>query len=409
MIYRPGISYNTDGNAFINAAAIAAKKEGTMNKGTQLIHNGHETDPLTGALGVTVYQTSTFLRKDMSLGPNSQEYDYSRGGHPTRKALEDIIAALEGGAQGYAFGSGMAAISSVLGLLSAGDHIIAAEEIYGGSIFILNNFYKRMGIETTLVDAGDPENIRRAIKPNTKALYLETPSNPLLKITDLRACLAIAREAGLLSIVDNTFMTPYLQQPLALGADIVVHSATKFLGGHSDVVLGLAVTRTPELGEALHVIQNSFGAIPGPWDEWLVIRGIKTLKVRLETQQATARQLAEWLLQHKNVTAVYYPGLAKHPGREIHEAQASGAGAMLSFKTKTEEQALRFYKKVGLAAAAPSLGGVETITSRPVTMSNIATSAADKERLGITDTLVRVAVGLEDAEDLIADFDQALA
>jgi cystathionine beta-lyase/cystathionine gamma-synthase len=303
----------------------------------------------------------------------------------------------------------MGAISSVLGLLSAGDHIIAAEEIYGGTLFILNTFYKRMGIETTLVDAGNPENIRRAIKPNTKAIYLETPSNPLLKITDLKACLGIARDAGLLSIVDNTFMTPYLQQPIALGADIVVHSATKFLGGHSDVVLGLAVTRTEELGERLHVVQNSFGAIPGPWDEWLVIRGIKTLKVRLETQQATARRLAEWLLTHRNVTKVYYPGLKDHPGREIHEAQAIGPGAMLSFKTKTVEQALGFYKKVELAAAAPSLGGVETIASRPVTMSNIATSTADRERLGITDTLVRIAVGLEDPVDLIADFDRALS
>ncbi|WP_010256344.1 trans-sulfuration enzyme family protein [Treponema primitia] len=380
-----------------------------MNKGTELIHNGHETDPLTGALGVTIYQTSTFLRKDISKGPGSQEFDYSRGGHPTRQALEEIIATLEGGAKGYAFGSGMAAISSVLGLLSAGDHVIAAEEVYGGSIFILNNFYKRMGIETTLVDSGNPANIRAAIRPNTRALYLETPSNPLLKITDLAACLAIAREAGLLSIVDNTFMTPYLQQPIKLGADIVVHSATKFLGGHSDVVLGLAVTRTEELGEKLHVVQNSFGAIPGPWDEWLVIRGIKTLKVRLETQQSSAQQIAEWLLTHKNVSNVYYPGLSGHPGREIHQGQASGPGAMLSFKTKTVEQALRFYEKVQLAAAAPSLGGVETIASRPVTMSNIATSAADRERLGITDTLIRLAIGLEGAEDLIADFDQALA
>jgi cystathionine beta-lyase/cystathionine gamma-synthase len=302
----------------------------------------------------------------------------------------------------------MAAISSVIGLLSSGDHVIAAEEIYGGSRFILEDFYKRMGIETTFVDSGDPENISKAIKPNTRALYLESPSNPLLKITDLKACLGIAKKAGILSIVDNTFMTPYLQQPLALGADIVVHSATKFLGGHSDVILGLAVTATEELGQRLHVMQNSFGAIPGPWDEWLVIRGIKTLKVRLETQQATAGRIAEWLLTHKNVTDVYYPGLKDHPGRQIHEGQSSGAGAMLSFKTKTAEQALRFYKKVELAAAAPSLGGVETIASRPVTMSNIATSMEDRERRGISDTLVRIAVGIEDPDDLIADFDKAL-
>jgi cystathionine beta-lyase/cystathionine gamma-synthase len=379
-----------------------------MKKGTLLIHNGHETDPVTGAFGVALYQTSTFLRQDMSLPPGHQEFDYSRGGNPTRKALEEIIATLEGGAKGYAFGSGMAAISSVLGLLSTGDHIIAAEDIYGGSWVIMDTFYRRWGAELTLVDTTDPENIRRAIKPNTKALYLESPSNPLLKITDFAACLGIAREAGLLSIVDNTFMTPYLQRPIELGADIVVHSATKFLGGHSDVILGLAVTRTEELGQRLYAIQNGFGAIPGPWDEWLVMRGIKTLKVRLETQQATAGHLAEWLLTHKNVTDVYYPGLASHPGHKIHALQASGAGAMLSFKTKTTEQALNFYKQIKLAAPAPSLGGVDTIASRPVTMSHVAMAPAERERLGITDTLIRIAVGIEDEEDLIADFAQAL-
>jgi cystathionine beta-lyase/cystathionine gamma-synthase len=379
-----------------------------MKKGTLLIHNGHESDPVTGALGVALYQTSTFLRQDMALPPGHQEFDYSRGGNPTRKALEEIIATLESGAKGYAFGSGMAAISSVLGLLSTGDHVIASEDIYGGSRVIMDTFYKRWGLELTPVDTSDPENIRRAIKPNTKALYLESPSNPLLKITDLATCLKIAREAGLLSVVDNTFMTPYLQRPIELGADIVVHSATKFLGGHSDVILGLAVTRTEELGQRLYAVQNGFGAIPGPWDEWLVMRGIKTLKVRLEAQQTTAGHLAQWLFTHKNVTDVYYPGLASHPGHKIHAAQASGAGAMLSFKTKTTEQALGFYKKIKLAAPAPSLGGVETIASRPVTMSHVAMAPAEREKLGITDTLVRIAVGLEDEEDLIADFAQAL-
>jgi cystathionine beta-lyase/cystathionine gamma-synthase len=376
-----------------------------MQKGTMLIHNGHETDPVTGALGVTVYQTSTYYRKDIRV---MQEFDYSRGSNPTRKALEETIAVLEGGAKGYAFGSGMAAISSVIGLLQAGDHIVVAEDIYGGTTFIMENFYRRWGLEITLVDTSDPENIRQALKPNTKALYLETPSNPLLKITGLRSCIAVAQEAGILSIVDNTFMTPYLQQPIALGADIVVHSATKFLGGHSDVISGLAVTRTEELGRRLYQVQNSFGAVPGPWDVWLVIRGIKTLKVRLETQQKTARTLAQWLVQHKNVTQVYYPGLEQHPGRLIHESQSSGPGAMLSFKTRTTEQALNFYQKVELAAAAPSLGGVETIASYPVRMSHINMAEAERERLGITDTLIRIAVGLEDAEDLIADFEQAL-
>ncbi|MDR3131081.1 MAG: PLP-dependent aspartate aminotransferase family protein [Treponema sp.] len=379
-----------------------------MRFGTLLIHNGHEADPETGALGVPVYQTSTFLRRDMSKGPGSQDFDYSRGGNPTRKALEETIAALENGRRGFAFGSGMGAISSVIGLFSTGDHIIASSDIYGGSVFILENFYRRWGLELTLVDASDAGELRKAIKPNTKAVYLETPSNPLLKITDLAACIKTAHEAGLTVIVDNTFMTPYLQRPLDLGADVVVHSATKFLGGHSDVVLGLAVTRTEDLGEKLYSVQNSFGAIPGPWDEWLVLRGIKTLKVRLEAAQSTAKILARWLSNHPKVRDVYYPGLPGHPGRQVHESQASGPGAMLSFKTETEEQALDFYKRVRLAAAAPSLGGVETIASRPVTMSHIAMPVEKRERLGVTATLIRIAVGLEEAEDLIEDFSRAL-
>ncbi|MDR2758639.1 MAG: PLP-dependent aspartate aminotransferase family protein [Spirochaetaceae bacterium] len=376
-----------------------------MKRGTLLIHNGHEMDPVTGALGVPIVQTSTFDQGDLA---SPREFDYARSGNPTRKALEEIIATLEGGARGYAFGSGIAAVSSVLGILSGGDHIIAAEDIYGGSWRILNNFYRRWGLECTAVDASDPDNIRRAVKPNTKALFLETPSNPLLKIIDLKTCLGIAQDAGLISVVDNTFMTPYLQRPIELGADVVVHSATKFLGGHSDVVLGLAVTRTKELGKRVYAVQNSFGAIPGPWDVWLVMRGIKTLKARLEVQEASARRLAQWLLDHPKVSAVFYPGLADHPGREINQAQASGAGAVLSFRTKTAEDALKFLSQVEYAAAAVSLGGVETIASYPVRMSHAAMPAEERRRLGITDTLIRISVGLEDVEDLIVDFDRAL-
>ncbi|MDR2631902.1 MAG: PLP-dependent aspartate aminotransferase family protein [Spirochaetaceae bacterium] len=376
-----------------------------MKRGTLLIHNGHEMDPVTGALGVPIVQTSTFDQGDLS---EDREFDYARSGNPTRKALEEIIAALEGGEGGYAFGSGIAAVSSVLGILSGGDHIITAEDIYGGSWRILNTFYRRWGLECTAVDASDPDNIRRALRPNTKALFLETPSNPLLKIIDLKACLGIARDAGLISVVDNTFMTPYFQRPIELGADVVVHSATKFLGGHSDVVLGLAVTRTRELGKRVYSVQNGFGAIPGPWDVWLVMRGIKTLKARLEAEEASARRLAQWLLDHKKVSAVFYPGLADHPGRDIHEAQASGAGAVLSFRTQTAEDARKFLAQVEYAAAAVSLGGVETIASYPVRMSHAAMPAEERRRLGITDTLIRISVGLEDVEDLIADFDRAL-
>jgi cystathionine beta-lyase/cystathionine gamma-synthase len=362
-------------------------------------------DGATGALGVMVYQTSTYYRKDITV---VQEFDYSRGSNPTRKALEETIASLEGGAKGYAFASGMAGISSVLGMLSTGDHIIMAEDVYGGSRYIAETFYKRWGLSMTAVNTQDPDAIRGALRPNTKALYLESPSNPLLKITDLRACLRIAQEAGLLSIVDNTFMTPYLQSPIALGADVVVHSATKYLGGHCDVISGLVVTRTEELGARLYQIQNSFGAVPGPWDAWLVMRGIKTLKVRIETQQDTAFKVAEWLSRHKNVIEVNYPGLSGHPGRDIHFSQASGGGAMLSFKTRTAKQALDFYKRIKLAVAAPSLGGVETIASYPVKMSHINMPVAEREAMGITANLVRISVGLETPEDLIADFDQAL-
>ncbi|MDR3161290.1 MAG: PLP-dependent aspartate aminotransferase family protein [Spirochaetaceae bacterium] len=376
-----------------------------MKWGTLLIHNGHEADPVTGALGVPIVQTSTFDQGDLSV---PREFDYARSGNPTRKALEEIIAALEGGERGAAFGSGIAAVASVLGTLSAGDHVVTAEDIYGGSWRILNTFYRRWGLECTAVDASDPDTIRRALRPATKALFLESPSNPLLKITDLKACIAIAREAGIISVVDNTFMTPYLQRPLDLGADVVIHSATKFLGGHSDVVLGLAVSRTAELGRAIYAVQNSFGAIPGPWDVWLVMRGIKTLKVRMDAQQASAGRIARWLREHKKVKAVFYPGLPDHAGREIHEAQAAGPGAVLSFKTDTAEDARRFLSRVEYAAAAVSLGGVETIASYPVKMSHAAMPQAERLRLGITDTLIRISVGLEDAEDLIADFDRAL-
>jgi cystathionine beta-lyase len=355
---------------------------------------------------VPVYLTSTFDQEDIA---GHQEYDYARSGNPTRKALEDTIALLEGGKRGFAFASGMAATASVLGIFAAGDHVVAAEDLYGGSYRILNTFFKRWGLECTAVDASDVGAVKKAVRKNTKALFLETPSNPLLKVTDLRACLAVAREAGLVSIVDNTFMTPLLQRPLDLGADIVVHSATKFLGGHSDVIAGLAAARNEELGRRIYAVQNGFGGVLGPSDSWLVLRGIKTLKVRLSAEQETAGQLAAWLARHPGVEAVYYPGLEGHPGRATHEAQATGPGVVLSFKTRTLEQARRFLTKTRLAAAAVSLGGVETIASYPVTMSHASMPPEERARLGITDTLIRISPGLEAPEDLIADFEEALA
>jgi cystathionine beta-lyase/cystathionine gamma-synthase len=386
-----------------------------MHFDTKLIHNQGSTDPVTGALGTPVYLTSTFeqgiaFRDPPAEGPRMvREFDYARSGNPTRKALEETIALLEGGSGGYAFSSGIAAISSVLGIFSTGDHIIAAEDIYGGSYRMINTFYKRWGLQATAVNAQNTDEIRGALKPNTRALFLETPSNPLLKITDLRAAFAIAKEAGIVSIVDNTFMTPLLQRPLELGADIVIHSATKFLGGHSDVLAGLAVTANGELVKRLYAVQNGVGAVLSPWDCWVVMRGIKTLKVRLKAQEQSALTLAGWLKNHGNVEAVYYPGLEGHGGKNIHDGQALGPGAVLSFKTRTPEQARNFLGKTRLAAAAVSLGGVETIASYPVRMSHASIPRAERDRLGITDTLIRISAGLEDVNDLITDFSEALS
>jgi cystathionine beta-lyase len=387
-----------------------------MKFGTLLIHNDHDTDPATGALGTPVYQTSTFDRSpEFDLSGTSPpavgrlDYEYSRSGNPTRKALEDVMALLEGGSSAYAFSSGIAAIASTLGIFSAGDHIITAENIYGGSYRILNTYFKRWGLEHTALSVVNPDTIRAAMRPATKALFMETPSNPLLNITDLRASCAAAQELGIITIVDNTFMTPFLQRPLELGADIVVHSATKFLGGHSDVIAGIAVTKTHELGRRIYAVQNSFGAVLGPWDCFLVLRGVKTLKVRVEAQQKTASLLADFLSRHSGVEAVYYPGLAEKAQRDMHEAQAAGPGAVLSFKTKTDDQAPAFLGRTRLAVPAVSLGGVETIASYPVNMSHASIPSAERERLGISRSLIRISVGLEDANDLIEDFDSALS
>lgn len=376
-----------------------------MKFGTKLIHNGNEIDPNTGALSIPIYQTSTFHQFDIN---NFGKYDYARSGNPTREALENTIAELENGARGFAFSSGMAAISSVLSLFSAGDHIVICEDVYGGTFRIATRVLNRFGIEFTFVDASNLNEIELAIKQNTKGLYLETPSNPLLKITDLNGAIKIAKKSDILVIVDNSFLSPYLQKPLDLGADIVVHSATKFIAGHSDVIGGLAVVKSDELARDLYAIQNSFGAILGPQDCWLTLRGLKTLKVRMDAYEHTAQKLAEWLLQQEDVEDVYYPGLKNHPGHSIHFDQATGAGAVLSFTLKTVEQTIEFLQKIENVAVAVSLGGVETIVSYPVKMSHAAIPKSVRERLGVKDTLIRVSVGLEDIEDLINSFEKAL-
>lgn len=376
-----------------------------MKFGTRLLHTGVEIDPTTGAVSVPIYQVSTF---DQISLDEPREYDYARSGNPTRTALEQAIAVLEGGSRGVAFGSGMAAISSVLSLFSQGDHLVVCEDVYGGTYRALTKLFVNFGIETTFVDTTNLENIKSAIRSNTKALYLETPSNPILKITDIKGAADIAKEHNLLTIVDNTFMTPYLQRPLELGADIVVHSATKFLGGHSDVIAGLVVTKTPKLGNQVAFIQNCFGAILGPQDCWLLMRGLKTLKVRMDQHQKSALAIARWLKEQPQVDKVYYPGLEDHPDFELHKQQADGPGGIVSFAMKTDELAKQVLHGVKIPVLAVSLGAVESIISFPPKMSHAAMPPERRKELGIGDNLIRISVGLEEAEDLIADLNQAM-
>jgi cystathionine beta-lyase len=372
---------------------------------TKLLHTGNEIDPVHGASAFPIYQASTFHQEEIDQPP---PFEYARSGNPTRAALEDAIAKLEGGTRGFAYASGMAAITNVLFLFSAGDHLIACDDIYGGTFRALTQLLPRFGIETTFVDSTDLENISQAIRPNTKGLVLETPSNPTMRITDLTGAAAIAREHGLISIVDNTFMSPYMQRPLELGIDIVVHSATKFIGGHSDVVAGLAVTADEELGKRLYFLQNACGGVLGPQDCFLVHRGLRTLKVRLDASTAGAERIARWLKERGDIPHVYYPGLSDHPGYDVHQKQASGNGAVLSFDVGSGERARKLMKRVKLPIVAVSLGGVETILSYPRTMSHSAMPADECYKRGITDGLLRLSVGLEDADDLIADLEQAL-
>ncbi len=376
-----------------------------MKFGTRIIHNDHEIEPRTRAVGVPIYQVSTY---DQESFDHFGRYDYARSDNPTREALEETIALLENGSRGFAFASGMAAISTVLLLFSPGDHLVVAEDVYGGTYRVLTKLFARLGIRSTFVDATSLDALREAIRPNTKALYLETPSNPLLKITDLAGAAAVAREHGIITLVDNTFMTPYLQRPLDLGCDIVLHSGTKFLNGHSDVICGFAVVRDEELGNRIRFLQNAFGAVLGPQDSWLVLRGLKTLKVRMEESQRSAHAIAEWLAGHERVTNVHYPGLASHPGFAVHQRQASGPGAVLSFTLSSVELTKKLLEGMALAAFAVSLGGVESIISYPAKMSHAAMPATERKSRGITDTLVRLSVGLEDPDDLIGELDVLL-
>jgi cysteine-S-conjugate beta-lyase len=372
---------------------------------TKLLHNQHKVDPATGAVSVPIQHASTFHQFNIeSFG----KYDYARSANPTREALEDVIAELEGGTRGFAFSSGMAAISTAFLLLSSGDHIVITEDVYGGTFRMVTEVLTRFGIEHTFVDMTDLTQVKDAIKPNTKAFYVETPSNPTLKVTDIKAISSLAKEINAITYVDNTFLTPQYQRPLELGADVILHSATKFLSGHSDVVAGLAVVKDEELGKRLYSLQNSFGAVLGVQDAWLVLRGLKTLHVRLEQSQKSALTIAEFLESHPLIEKVYYPALKNHPQHELQQEQAGGAGAVLSFDLYDEEALRTFVSNVKIPVFAVSLGAVESILSYPAKMSHAAMPQAEREKRGIKNSLLRLSVGLENPEDLIKDFSQAL-
>lgn len=373
---------------------------------TKLLHHKHKTDPATGAVSVPMHLSSTFHQEDLD---HFGKYDYSRSANPTREALEEQIAQLEGGCRGFAFSSGMSAISTAFLLLSQGDHVVISEDVYGGTYRMVTEVLTRLGITHTFVDMTDLRAVENAILPNTKAFYIETPSNPLLKVTDIKRVSALAKKQGALTFVDNTFLTPALQQPLSLGADIVLHSATKFLAGHSDVVAGLAIVKDEELAERLYFLQNSFGAILGVQDSWLLMRGLKTLYVRLRHSVEAANKLANYLNGHPLVKKVHYPGLKDHSGYQLQRQQADGPGAVFSFELESEHLVRPFTSHLQIPVLAVSLGAVESILSYPAKMSHAAMPEPERKKRGITNTLFRFSAGLEDPEDLIADFEFALA
>jgi cystathionine beta-lyase/cystathionine gamma-synthase len=372
---------------------------------TRAIHAGQEPDPRTGSVTVPIYQTSTYVHD--ALGEH-KGYEYARVQNPTREALEQNVASLELGVSGHAFASGMAAIQTLMTLLKSGDHVIASRNVYGGTYRLFHHVLERYGLQFSWVDSTDPRAIRAALLPNTKLIYLETPTNPLMEISDIAAVAAIAHEANARLAVDNTFLSPYLQQPLTLGADVVIHSTTKYLNGHSDSVGGVLVAKREEDAEWFRFVLKSAGAILAPFDCFLVMRGIKTLAVRMERHESNARAIAAQLDGHPKVQRVLYPGLPNHPGHEIQKRQARGFGGMLTFDLGTYDAAKRLLDRVRLMSLAESLGGVETLISHPASMTHLSVPADIRKSLGLSDGMVRISVGIEDLADLQADLEQAL-
>jgi cystathionine beta-lyase/cystathionine gamma-synthase len=376
-----------------------------MKYDTSILHGAADRDPFTGALSIPIYPASTYHQKDVDA---RQEFEYSRSGNPTRKALEETLAVLEGAHSGYAFASGMAAITAAItAVVSAGDHIVATRDIYGGTHRLLTGYLSRFGITHTFADTTDPAAVEAALRPETKALFLESPSNPLLKITDFEVMANIAKMHGLITMVDNTFLSPYYFRPHELDIDLSIHSATKFLGGHSDLIAGAVTARTPELAAKIYYVQYTTGSMLSPENSWLLLRGIKTLRARMTMQSETAMKTALWLKEQPWVKNIYYPGLTGHPGHGIIKKQASGFGAVVSFETDTIERTAAIMNRVKHWTVAVSLGGVESILSYPYKMSHAAIPEAERLQLGIGPDLLRLSAGLEDVDDLTADLKQA--
>lgn len=378
-----------------------------MKFSTKAIHAGQEPDPTTGAIIPPVYQTSTYVQEGLN---QHKGFEYARTQNPTRFALEECLAALEGAKYGLCFGSGLAAEGNIMNLLSSGDHVICGDDVYGGTYRLFEKVWKRYGITFTYVDASDASKVKAAIQPNTKMIWIETPTNPLLRLCDIKAIAEVAKAGKQITVVDNTFASPYLQNPIALGADIVVHSVTKYIGGHSDVIGGAVLTSRDDLYETLKFHQNAVGAVPGPWDCWLVLRGVKTLAVRMEAHQKNAMTIAQYLEKHPAVEKVMYPGLPSHPQHALAKAQMNGFGGMVSFVLKGgEESARQFLGSTKLFSLAESLGGVESLVCHPVSMTHGSIPKAERDARGVVDALVRLSVGIEDIDDLVKDLETGLA
>ncbi len=373
---------------------------------TRAVHAGKIADPLAGAVMTPIYQTSTYVQEGLG---RHKGYEYARTRNPTREALERNVAALEGGRHGFAFGSGLGALDAVMKLLSAGDHVVCGENVYGGTHRQMTHIWARLGLAFTFVETADPQRIADAVTPATRMIFVETPTNPLMRLCDLAATGANARRAQALFVVDNTFATPCFQRPIEHGADVVLHSTTKYLNGHSDMVGGLLVVQRGDLAERIGFIQNASGAVPGPFDCWLALRGTKTLALRMRQHDASGRRIAQWLEAHARVERVYYPGLPSHPQHALACRQMSGFGGMVSLELGTLERARRFVERTKIFALAESLGGVESLVGHPASMTHASVPREMREAMGLTDSLVRLSIGIEDVEDLIADLDQALA